>query len=114
MVDSNKRSKVVGEFIRKQREALGMSQKALGQLFSPPVTTQFISNVERGVTPLPPVHIPVLAKFLATTEMEIMALLEKEYALKLTGRLGRSGTSPEEGGFSVLLVKATESDFLKS
>ncbi len=51
---------IVGAFIRQRRETLGLSQRALGQLFQPPVTTQFISNVERGVTPLPPVHISTL------------------------------------------------------
>lgn len=66
-----------------------MSQRALGAMFTPPVTTQFISNVERGVTPLPPMHVPVLAKALATSEVEIMALLEREYAHKLSERLGK-------------------------
>ncbi|MGK5082936.1 hypothetical protein WDW37_06495 [Bdellovibrionota bacterium FG-1] len=83
-----KRPKLVGAFIRERREELAISQRALGLLFTPPVTTQFISNVERGVTPLPPVHVPVLAKALKTNETEIMALLEKEYTFKLSGRLG--------------------------
>ena len=50
----NKKPRLVGNFIRQKREALGLSQRALGQKFTPPVTTQFISNVERGVTPLSP------------------------------------------------------------
>lgn len=90
MVDKNKKTKLVGDFIRKKRESLGLSQRALGLLFDPPVTTQFISNVERGVTPLPPIHVPILTKALSTSEGEIMALLEQEYALKLNGRLGKS------------------------
>src|SRR4051812_50030016 len=89
-IESPKRPKLVGNFIRQRREALNLSQRALGLLFDPPVTTQFISNVERGVTPLPPVHIPTLAKALATNDTEIMLLLEREYALKLNGRLGKS------------------------
>ena len=48
-MDLGKQPKLVGAFIRQRREALGLSQRALGLLFSPPVTTQFISNVERGV-----------------------------------------------------------------
>jgi len=88
MIDMNKRSKLIGEFVRKHREAKGLSQRALGLLFNPAVTTQFVSNVERGVTPLPPVHIPVLAKALSVDEMEMMALLEQEYVRKLSGRLG--------------------------
>jgi len=66
-----------------------MSQKNLGQCFDPPVTTQFISNIERGVTPLPVIHVTTLAKALAANDTEIMSLLEKEYALKLSGRLGK-------------------------
>jgi transcriptional regulator with XRE-family HTH domain len=116
MIESTKRSKLVGEFIRKRREALGMSQRALGQLFSPPVTTQFISNVERGVTPLPPTHIPVLAKALSTSDAEIMVLLEKEYALKLNGRLGR-GDEDLKNGLAVnpaLIVASNDYDFIKT
>ncbi len=90
MVDSGKRPKIVGNFIRERRESLGLSQRALGLMFSPPVTTQFISNVERGVTPLPPAHIPTLTKALNIGEAEITALLEKEYTFKLSGRLGKT------------------------
>src|SRR3989338_6697609 len=81
----------VGNFIRQRREALGLSQRALGLLFTPPVTTQFISNVERGVTPLPPAHIPTLCRALKISESEVMAILEREYAVKLSGRLGHGG-----------------------
>lgn len=89
MVDANKRARLVGNFIRQRREVIGLSQRALGMLFNPPVTTQFISNVERGVTPLPPAHVPTLAKALTVNEGEIMSLLEREYSMKLSGRLGR-------------------------
>jgi hypothetical protein len=96
-----------------------MSQRALGLLFNPPVTTQFISNVERGVTPLPPIHVPVLAKALEISESEIMALLEREYALKLNGRLGKpvdeivqNGAAP--GLMPGLAVAGPDYDFMKS
>ena len=88
MIDT-KRPRLVGNYIRSRREALGLSQRALGLLFTPPVTTQFISNVERGVTPLPPAHVPTLAKALSVSDSEMMNLLEKEYSLKLNERLGR-------------------------
>jgi len=86
-----KTPRIVGSYIRKRREALSLSQRALGQLFDPPVTTQFISNVERGVTPLPLAHVPTLAKALGVGESEMMALLQKEYALKLSGRMSKAG-----------------------
>jgi transcriptional regulator with XRE-family HTH domain len=91
---SNKLPGLVGSYIRTRREAIKLSQRALGQMFQPPVTTQFISNVERGVTPLPPAHVPTLARALGTPEAEIMKILEKEYAMKLSGRLGVEGSLP--------------------
>jgi len=87
---AKKRPKLVGSFIRQKREALGLSQRALGQMFTPAVTTQFISNVERGATPLPPAHIPTLATALQVAEEELMTVLEREYAIKLSGRFGNS------------------------
>src|SRR3954468_24483763 len=105
MVELTGRLRLVGEFIRKRREMMGMSQRALGMLFDPPVTTQFISNVERGVTPLPPAHVPVLAKAISVEEKEIMALLEKEYAMKLSGRLGIAELPMNaDGGETPMLV----------
>ena len=94
MVDYNNkkvtrgRSKIVGEFIKKKRQETRLSQKALGMLFEPVVTTQFISNVERGVTPLPPVHVPTLCKVLHIAEEELLKLMEREYTQKLSGKLG--------------------------
>jgi transcriptional regulator with XRE-family HTH domain len=112
MVEQSKKLKLVGEFIKKRREALNISQRALGMFFTPPVTTQFISNVERGVTPLPPIHIPVLAKALSVSDTELMALLEREYAMKLNGRLGKSGEMPGASG-SMGLAGGGEMELMK-
>src|SRR6476469_7925558 len=98
MIENSKRPRLVGNFIRQRRETLGLSQRALGLLFNPPVTTQFISNVERGVTPLPPTHIPTLTNALKVSETEIRALLEREYSAKLSGRLGRSPDAENGNG----------------
>lgn len=118
MVDTIKKARIVGEFIKQKRESLRMSQRALGMMFEQPVSTQFISNLERGVTPLPPAHVPTLAKALMTSEQELMALLEKEYAIKLSGRLGK--TSSEPGSVQaynsmkpVLEVAATDLEFMR-
>ncbi len=88
---------VVGIFIRQRRETIGLSQRALGQLFEPPVTTQFISNIERGMTPLPPTHIATLVRALQVDEGDLKALLEREYTLRLSERLGQAppDTEPE-------------------
>src|ERR1700747_3131669 len=112
-----KRPKLVGNFIRERREALGLSQRALGLLFSPPVTTQFISNVERGVTPLPPAHVPTLCKALMVSEGELMALLEREYTVKLSGRLGRvDDGAPQliENNHPNLVISTTDYEFMRS
>lgn len=97
-----KRPSHLGDFMRKRREELNLSQRALGLLFTPPVTTQFISNIERGVTPLPPHHIPTLAKALQAHEADVVSVLEREYALRLQTKLGHptqgdlGGASPTE------------------
>lgn len=121
MVDLSKRPRLVGNFIRQRREALGLSQRALGLLFTPPVTTQFISNVERGVTPLPPAHVPILAQALKINDAEIMSLLEKEYTLKLSDRIGKTGDGDAGASDSALAmilpslqVSKTDYDFIKS
>ena len=88
---TNRKSKslnIVGQFVREKREALGISQRSLGLLFNPAVTTQFISNIERGVTPLPTIHIATLVKNLKLTESELIHMMEKEYAAKITNKVG--------------------------
>lgn len=103
MADESKSSKWVGKFIRERREGVGLSQRALGQLFTPPVTTQFISNIERGVTPLPPVHIATLSVALKISEAEITTLMEREYTYKLSQRLGKA---PHVEGLEALMTSS--------
>lgn len=91
MDGSQKKISLVGQFIKKRRTELGLSQKALGLAFQPAVTTQFVSNIERGVTPLPPNHVATLCEALKVSDTEIFALLEKDYALKLTGKAAPKG-----------------------
>jgi len=120
MVDNSKQANLVGTFIRQRREALGLSQRALGLLFNPPVTTQFISNLERGVTPLPPSHVPTLTKTLLAAEQEFLSLLEKEYALKLSGRLGKPVTESQVSDSILgqlnlqLVVDKNDHEFMRS
>jgi transcriptional regulator with XRE-family HTH domain len=99
-----KSASLVGSFLRQRREAVGLSQRALGQRFNPPVTTQFISNVERGVTPLPPGHIPTLSRELQLSEAELLTVLEREYLIKLSDKLGAAQalSAPEGDGHSAL------------
>ncbi len=92
---------IVGAYLREKRETAGLSQRALGQLFDPHVTTQFISNIERGVTPLPPAHIQTLVRVLSIPESELITVLEREYAAKISIRVGRTDAP---------LVPGTEED----
>jgi len=114
MIESAKRPRLVGAFIRQRREAVGLSQRALGLLFSPAVTTQFISNLERGVTPLPPAHIPTLCRALQISEAELLALLEREYSAKLSGRLGKEGALDAGTGGSSLAVDPRDLAFMRN
>jgi hypothetical protein len=107
---NNSRPRLVGTFIRKRRETVGLSQRSLGLLFNPPVTTQFVSNLERGVTPLPLHHVPTLCKALSVSETEIMALLEKEYTLKVSGRLGLPSESAASAPSSEGLLNIAAED----
>jgi transcriptional regulator with XRE-family HTH domain len=116
---------LVGTFLRQRRESLSLSQRQLGTKFEPPVTTQFISNLERGVTPLPPHHVPTLARELRIEESELLSLLEREYAQKLSDRMhrqpgdaGANPTGPEgvvtSSTLKNLVVEEKDSQFIRA
>lgn len=89
-----RRPSLVGTLLRTKREAAGLSQRALAQLFQPPVTTQFISNVERGVTPLPACHVALVARVLKLSEQELMDVMTQEFNQRLSGKLGTPAVGP--------------------
>jgi transcriptional regulator with XRE-family HTH domain len=117
---------LVGTFLRQKRETLSLSQRQLGMKFEPPVTTQFISNLERGVTPLPPHHVPTLARELRIEESELLALLEREYAQKINDRIHRPSQeraaepAPAGGGIVTsttlrnLVVEEKDAEFIRA
>ena len=86
--ERKRRITLVGDFIRNRRQALKISQQKLGQLLTPPVTTQFMSNIERGITPLPTHHLSCLARALKIKEHDLSELMEKELKLKFLGKIG--------------------------
>ena len=88
-VKGRKPTSLIGSYLRQKRELRNISQKQLGLQFNPAVTTQFISNLERGVTPLPTHHIPTLARALEVSESEFLALLERAYTEKINSKLRR-------------------------
>jgi len=103
----------VGSFIRQKREEKHLSQKELGQKFTPPVTTQFVSNLERGITPVPAVHINALVKGLDMNEHELMALMEKEYAAKLTHKIAGQHSEHNHDAPAVLVIPKHDEEFFK-
>lgn len=111
---SKRQPKLIGKFIRERREALNLSQRGLGQLFTPPVTTQFISNVERGVTPLPPAHVPVLAQALQVQVQKLMNLLEAEYVAKLSGKLSSNLNPNGSTELVPIIVSGDDHAFIRS
>jgi transcriptional regulator with XRE-family HTH domain len=118
MESINKKSLVrspnwVGHFIRQKREEKGFSQKELGQKFEPPVTTQFVSNLERGITPVPATHIHSIVKNLELNESELMALMEKEYAARLTHKIAGHTDIGRENAPAVLVVARQDEEFFK-
>lgn len=103
----------VGAFIRQKREDKSLSQKELGQMLEPAVTTQFISNLERGVTPVPAAHIQALVRALGIQEPELMALMEKEYAAKLTHKIAGQSSFGSSDAPSVVVVPKNDEEFFK-
>ncbi len=107
--------RIVGAFIKEKRQAKGLSQRALGQMLVPPVTTQFISNIERGVTPLPADHVQKVIEVLEMREADLLELMEQEYAAKLSIRVGHHGSdssveSPTLGAFRQAAIAFSKSD----
>jgi transcriptional regulator with XRE-family HTH domain len=103
----------VGAFIRQKREDQSLSQKELGQKFEPPVTTQFVSNLERGITPIPAVHVNALVRALQINEQELMVLMEKEYAAKLTHKIAGHSSEGDQHAPAVMVVPKVDEDFFK-
>lgn len=110
MAESTGRNNIVGQYIRRKREEAGLSQRALGQLFEPAVTTQFISNIERGVTPLPPVHVGTITRALRVTDEDLLEQMEREYTAKISQRMGLSEGESLVGA-SIHLAKEDEGFF---
>lgn len=103
----------VGAFIRQKREDKGLSQKELGQKFEPAVTTQFVSNLERGITPVPANHVQALVRALDINEQELMILMEKEYAAKLTSKIAGQSMEHHADAPAVIVVPRQDEPFFK-
>ena len=80
---------MLGERIKKAREAAGLSQKeitdALG-LSSP----QYISNIERGLAQLPAPYIPTVARMIKISESVLIEDLVEIYRQKCIGAVKKA------------------------
>jgi transcriptional regulator with XRE-family HTH domain len=86
-------SKLVGDFIKKRRAVLKLTQKELsGSLGFK--TSQFISNLERGIAEIPPSRIKDLAGILQVEANELANLVSESLKRKLLSK------SEEIGGES--------------
>ena len=68
-------------FIKSRREELRLTQRMLGDKLG--VTTQFISNLERSVSPLPVDKILKLVVALGADLDMVLDLMVKDYAFNL-------------------------------
>ncbi len=69
--------KLVGQYIREMREKRNLSQGDVAKLLSLK-TAQSISNIERGVSPLPRSKIKKLSEILGIPRGELMTIALKE------------------------------------
>lgn len=68
-----------GTLIRNWRERRGISQAQLSKILKLS-TAQSVSNIERGITPLPAKHISKIAKAFGVPQKKVIrALLNDEY-----------------------------------
>lgn len=79
-----------GSIIKKARLAKGMTQKALSvQMGWKVQNTQTVSNLERGVAPMPPKYIDRLSFVLGVQEYEISHAMIEDYSNALLKEMDR-------------------------
>ncbi|MBI3542891.1 MAG: helix-turn-helix transcriptional regulator [Deltaproteobacteria bacterium] len=79
--------KHVGSFIKQLREKKGLSQADVARLLSLK-TAQSISNIERGVSPLPRAKIKKLADILGIRKGEIVNVVMREMQERVSKAAG--------------------------
>lgn len=82
--------KHVGTFIRELREKRGLSQGDVAKLLKLK-TAQSISNIERGVSPLPKTKIKRLADILGVRKSEIVTIVLNEVQDRYSKAAGLAG-----------------------
>ena len=102
-------SKQLGVFLRKKRESMGITQKALSQKLGLG-TCQFISNIERGVSEIPFNRIGLYAESLELNAKELTKMIEevlnKKIEKKTSTKLYGTSTNNEDDPFIVKFISA--------
>lgn len=70
--------KKLGLAIKTAREAKGLTQSDLAKALGLS-SAQFISNIERGVAPLPPHFVPPISRLLQVSEKRLIELIVDVY-----------------------------------
>jgi transcriptional regulator with XRE-family HTH domain len=110
-------SKQLGVFLRKKRESMGITQKALSQRLGLS-TCQFISNIERGVSEVPSSRISLYAESLELNTKELTKMIhdalnkktEKKNSTKLYGTTANNDEDPFIMKFIEAWQRADEKD----
>ena len=82
--------KLVGQFIREMREKRNLSQGDVAKLLSLK-TAQSISNIERGVSPLPKAKIKKLSEILGISKSDLMSVALREVQDRYARAAGVAG-----------------------
>ncbi len=82
--------KLVGQFIREMREKRNLSQGDVAKLLSLK-TAQSISNIERGVSPLPRAKIKKLSEILGIPKSDLMSVALREVQDRYARAAGVNG-----------------------
>ena len=102
-------SKQLGVFLRKKREAVGITQKALSQKIGLG-TCQFISNIERGVSEIPSNRIGLYAENLQLNAKELTKMVQevinKKTEKKTSVKLYCATANNDEDPFIVKFIAA--------
>ncbi len=118
MLYSPSMGKIVGQFIRDMREKRNLSQGDVAKLLSLK-TAQSISNIERGVSPLPRAKIKKLSEILGIPKSELMSVALREVQDRYAKAAGVSGmpsltheglSKEEQSLVSTLISELRESD----
>lgn len=75
--------KKLGSFVREKRLEGNNTLRGFGAQCAPPVTAQFITRIESGVSPIPPERIKSFAAVLNVEPWELANLLIEEYTERL-------------------------------